>query len=244
MAVASMGLAVHAATLTVFAAASLTDSLTEIASDYQKKTGDKIDFNFGGSGVLARQIQEGASADIFFSADESRMNILEEKGLVEKSTRRNRLSNSLVIIVAADSPLLLHSPGDLTTEKIGHIALAEPYSVAAGIYAREYLEKTRLWKYIKAKVVSLTNVRAALAAVESGDAEAGIVYKTDAAISKKVRIACEVGGQDGPNISYPMAMIKGCSQPAAAEAFLDYLDSDAAGRVFLKFGFLLDKHTP
>jgi molybdate transport system substrate-binding protein len=236
------GMAVHAATITVFAAASLTDSLREIARDYQNKSGDKIEFNFAGSSVLARQIEEGAPADIFFSADEAKMDALEKKGLVEKSTRRSRLSNSLVIVVPADGAVSIDSPNDLTGGKIEHIALAEPHSVPAGIYAREYLEKIHLWKDISSKVVPMANVRAALAAVESGDAQAGIVYKTDAAISRKVKVAWEVPRQDGPKISYPMAMLKDSSQPQAARAFLDYLDSDAAGQVFLKFGFIVNNH--
>jgi molybdate transport system substrate-binding protein len=238
------GAAVHAATITVFAAASLTDGLGEIARNYQNKTGDKIEFNFAASSLLARQIEEGAPADIFFSADEAKMDALEKKGLVEKQTRRSRLSNSLVIVVAADNPLPIQSPQDLTTEKIGHVALADPQSVPAGIYAREYLNKIHLWDQIAPKVVPMGNVRAALAAVESGDAEAGIVYKTDAAISKKVRVAWAVPRQDAPKISYPMAVMKEAGDPKAARAFLEYLDSDAAGQVFERFGFILDNHRP
>jgi len=244
LAVAWAGVAVHAATITVFAAASLTDGLGEIARNYQNKTGDRIEFNFAASSLLEKQIEEGAPADIFFSADEAKMDALEKKGLVEKKTRRSRLSNSLVIVVAADSPLSIKSPKDLTGEKIGHVALADPQSVPAGIYAREYLNKIHLWDQIAPKVVPMGNVRAALAAVESGDAEAGIVYKTDAAISKKVRVACAVPRQDGPKISYPMAMMKEARDPKAARAFLEYLDSDAAGRVFERFGFILDNHAP
>jgi len=244
LAVAWAGIAVHAATITVFAAASLTDGLREIARNYQSKTGDKIEFNFAASSVLARQIEEGAPADIFFSADEAKMDALEKKGLVEKQTRRSRLSNSLVIVVAADSPLSIQSPKDLTKGEIGHVALADPQSVPAGIYAREYLRKIHLWEEIAPKVVPMGNVRAALAAVESGDAEAGIVYKTDAAISKKTRVAYEVPRQDGPEISYPMAVMKESKEPKAALAFLEYLDSEAAGRVFAKFGFILDNNGP
>jgi molybdate transport system substrate-binding protein len=244
LAVAWAAVAVHAATITVFAAVSLTDGLGEIACNYQNKTGDKIEFNFAASSLLARQIEEGAPADIFFSADDAKMDALEKKGLIEKKTRRSRLSNSLVIVVAADNPLSIQSPKDLTMEKIGHIALADPRSVPAGIYAREYLNKIHLWDQIAPKVVPMGDVRAALAAVESGDAEAGIVYKTDAAISKKVRVACAVPRQDGPKISYPMAVMKEAREPKAARAFLEYLDSDAAGRVFSKFGFILDNHAP
>jgi molybdate transport system substrate-binding protein len=236
------GAAVHAATLTVFAAASLTDGLREIGRNYEQATGDKIEFNFAASSILARQIEEGAPADVFFSADEAWMDALEKKGLVK--TRRNRLSNSLVIVVAADSPLSIRSPKDLTRKDILHVALADPQSVPAGIYAKEYLGKLHLWDEIAPKVVPMGNVRAALAAVESGDAEAGIVYKTDAAISKKTRVAYAVPRSDGPAISYPMAVMNETKDPKAAQSFLKYLDSDAAGRVFEKFGFILDKHKP
>jgi molybdate transport system substrate-binding protein len=241
--VVSGGVAANAATITVFAAASLTDSLGEIGRDYQKHTGNKVEFNFAASSLLARQIEEGAPADIFFSADEAWMNTLEQKGLVDKKTRRRRLSNSLVIVVGTDSPLSIQSPSDLASEKIGHIALADPQSVPAGIYAKEYLRKVHLWEKIEPKVVPMGNVRAALAAVESGDAEAGIVYKTDAAISKKTRVAWAVPREEGPKISYPMAGLKEAHDPEAARAFLKYLDSDEAGRVFAKFGFIVDNHT-
>lgn len=239
------GIAIHAATITVFAAASLTDSLREIGRDYQNKTGGKVEFNFAASSVLERQIAEGAPADIFFSADEAKMDALEKKGLIEKKTRRSRLSNSLVIVVASDSPLSIQSPGDLAANNIGRVALADPQSVPAGIYAKEYLRKMHLWEKIESKVVPMANVRAALAAVESGDAETGIVYKTDAAITKKTRVAYEVPLQDGPKISYPMALLKSAPDPESARSFLAYLDSDAAGRIFAKFGFIVfDKHAP
>ncbi|MGD0814213.1 MAG: molybdate ABC transporter substrate-binding protein [Verrucomicrobiota bacterium] len=240
LAVIWTGLAVHAATITVFAAASLMDGLREIARNYQDKTGDKIEFNFAASSLLERQIEEGAPADIFFSADEPKMDALEKKGLVDRKTRRSRLSNSLVIVVPADSLLSITSPADLATGKIGHLALADPKSVPAGIYAREYLSKIHLWNQIAPKVVPMGDVRAALAAVESGDAEAGIVYKTDAAISKKARVAFAVPRQDGPKISYPMAVMKEAREPKAARAFLEYLDSDAAARIFKRFGFIID----
>jgi molybdate transport system substrate-binding protein len=238
------GVAAPAATITVFAAASLTDGLKEIAGNYQAKTGDKIEFNFAASSVLERQIEEGAPADIFFSADEAKMNALDKKGLVEKKTRRSRLSNLLVIVVTADSTFSIQSPKDLTRADILHVALGDPQSVPAGIYAKEYLGKLHLWDEIAPKVVPMENVRAALAAVESGNAEAGIVYKTDAAITKKIRVAYEVPRQEGPAISYPMALMKEAKEPQAARAFLKYLDSDAAGRVFAKFGFIVNSHAP
>jgi len=233
------GTTLHAAEVTVFAAASLTDSLKEIATTCEKQSGDKIIFNFGASSLLARQIEEGAPADIFFSADEANMNGLEKKGLILKETRKSRLSNSLVIVVAAEGGAAIESPKDLATDKVKRLALAEPKTVPAGIYAKEYLQKQNLWSAIEAKVIPTENVRAALAAVEAGNVESGIVYKTDAATSKKVKVAYEVPVKDSPDISYPMAVVKEAKQPEAAKRFLKQLGSAEAGRVFEKFGFIV-----
>jgi molybdate transport system substrate-binding protein len=228
-----------AASVTVFAAASLTDSVAKIAAQYERETHDKIVFNVAGSSLLARQIEEGAPADIFFSADEAQMDRLQNKGLVLAATRRSRLSNLLVIIVAADSSLSMAAPRDLAGSVVHRIALADPQAVPAGVYAREYLRKENLWTAIEPKVVPTANVRGALAAVESGDVEAAIVYKTDAAISKKVKITFEVPRESGPKISYPMAVLKDAPEPAAAKQFLQYLNSPPAGKVFAEFGFIV-----
>jgi molybdate transport system substrate-binding protein len=150
-----------AATINVFAAASLIESLKEIAATYEKQSGDKVLFNFGASSFLARQIEEGAPADIFFSADEAKMDGLEKKGLILKETRKSRLSNSLVMVVTADSPLTIKSASELAGPTITRIALADPKTVPAGMYAKEYLEKTKLWRAVEAKVIPTDNVRAA-----------------------------------------------------------------------------------
>ena len=231
----------NAATVTVFAAASLTESLREIGVNHEKQSGDKVVFNFGASSLLARQIEEGAPADIFFSADEAKMDELEKSGDIVKETRKSRLANSLVVVVEASHPAAIHSLQDLTNVAIRRIALADPKGVPAGLYAKAHLEKLKLWSRLEPKVVPTENVRAALAAVESGNVEAGIVYKTDAAISKKVVVAHEVPRAEGPNISYPMALVKASKQPEAAMRFLSYLDSVEADRVFGKFGFVIRK---
>jgi molybdate transport system substrate-binding protein len=231
----------QAASIHVFAAASLTDSLKEIAAGYEKQTGDKVVFNFGASSFLGRQIEEGAPADVFFSADEARMNSLEKKGLIVKETRKSRLSNSLVIVVTADSTMTVHSANNLAEARVKRIALADPRTVPAGIYAREYLEKAKLWTAVEPKIIPTDNVRAALAAVESGNVEVGMVYKTDAAISQKVKVAFEVPASESPAISYPMAVLKEARNIEAARRFLKHLDSAEAGRVFEKFGFIVRK---
>jgi molybdate transport system substrate-binding protein len=230
-----------AAELTVHAAASLTDAMKEIGAAYEKESGDKLQFNFGASSTLARQIEEGAPADLFLSADEAKMDGLEKKSLLLAGTRRSLLSNSLAIVVAADARLAPKSASDLTRSEYKKIALGEPTTVPAGIYAREYLEKLELWNAIKDKVVPVESVRAALAAVESGNVEAGFVYKTDALISKKVRTAVEIPAADGPKISYPMAVLQSSQQPERAKKFEEYLAGPAARQVFEKFGFVVVK---
>ncbi len=225
------------AEISVFAAASLSDALKVLAAEHQKATGDVVHLNLAASSLLARQIKEGAPADLFFSADEAKMNDLAKAGLIDAASRRSLLGNSLVIVVPLDSKLALTSAADLAGPAVKHLALAETATVPAGIYAKEYLQKTKVWEAVSARVVSTENVRAALAAVESGNADAGIVYKTDALISKKVKVACEVTGPDAPHISYPVALVKGGKNPAGAAQFLAQLTSAEGRAMFAKFGF-------
>jgi molybdate transport system substrate-binding protein len=192
----------------VSAAASLTDVLKEIATGYQAKSKHTAKFNFGPSSGLARQIEEGAPVDMFFSADLPQMDNLDKNGRLEPGTRKNLLSNQLVIIVPADSKLALSSPKDLLKADVKRIALAEPASVPVGVYTSKYLTDEGLWDQVKPKVVPVQDVRATLAAVESGNVEAGFVYKTDAAVSKKVKIVYEVPMDKGPKITYPVAIVK------------------------------------
>ena len=239
--VISMGIQLHAAEITVFAAASLSDALKTIAQEYRSRGEDKIVFNFGASSTLARQIEEGAPADIFFSADEAKMDALQKRGLIFAETRKSRLSNALVIVVAADGGAVINSPDDLKADRVKRIALAEPTSVPAGIYAKKFLKLRNLWPAVESKIIPTENVRAALAAVEAGNVDAGIVYRTDAAISKKVKIACEVPPSNSPNISYPVAVVKATKQYGAAGHFVQFVNSDSAGKIFEKFGFIVRK---
>jgi len=228
-----------AAEVNVFAAASLTDALEEIGAAFEKETGNRIVPNLGASSMLARQIREGAPADLFLSADEIQMDGLEKAGFILPGTRRSVLSNTLVVVVPADSPLEIASEKDLAGANVRGLALAEPSSVPVGVYSKKFLEGAGVWGALAAKVIPTENVRATLAAVESGNVEAGIVYKTDAVISKKVRIAFEVPAARGPAISYPFAVVKGAPHEAGARAFLAYLGSPAAGAVFVRYGFLV-----
>ena len=225
-----------AAEVTVFAAASLTDALKEIAAGYEKTTGDKVIFNFAASNTLSQQIQAGAPADLFFSADEAKMDVLQTAGLIEKATRKDLLGNTLVVITP-ENGVKITEPADLKKADVRHLSIGDPKAVPAGVYAKAWLEKVNLWEALQSKIVPAENVRAALAVVESGNAEAGIVYKTDAAISKKVSIALDIPAADGPKILYPAAVVSDSRNKEAAGKFLTYLAGKPADETFAKFGF-------
>lgn len=225
----------HAGEIRVSAAASLSDVMKSIAAAYEKQSGDTVALNLGASSTLARQIEEGAPADVFFSADEAQMDRVAQQGRIVGGTRKSLLSNTLVVVVTADSKLVLRQPSDLAA--VRRLALGDPTAVPAGVYAKEYLTKLGLWEQIAPKVVSTASVRGTLAAVESGNVEAGIVYRTDAAISDKVKVAWRVPAQEGPLISYPVALIAGAKSPEAARAFIKHLEGPEAARIFEKFGF-------
>jgi molybdate transport system substrate-binding protein len=221
------------------AAASLTDVLKEISGDYQSKSRHTIKFNFGPSSALARQIEEGAPADLFFSADLPQMDTLDKNGRLEPGTRKNLLSNQLVIIVPADSKLTLSSPRDLLNADVKRIALAEPSSVPVGVYSSNYLADEGLWDKVKSKIVPVQDVRATLASVASGNVEAGFVYKTDAAVSKKIRIVYEVPINKGPKITYPIAILKESKRKDAARDFMNYVTTSFAKASFQTYGFVI-----
>jgi len=228
----------NAAEINVFAAASLTDALQDLGKSFESQAGDKVIFNFAASSLLARQISEHAPADMFFSADETKMDDLQKTGLVATETRKDLLSNSLVIVVPADSTLSIKSAEELDA-KVGKIAVADPRAVPAGIYTKEYLGRLGLWTKLEPKIVPTENVRAALAAVESGNVEAGFVYKTDANISNKVKIAFSVPSDQGPVIRYPIAILNEAKNKSGAVGFLRFLESENARKVFERYGFIV-----
>lgn len=221
-------LPLHGAEVRVLAAASLTDVLQEIARTYEQRTGDRVVFSFGASSMLARQIEAGAPADVFLSADERSMN------RVRTSERASVLTNTLVVVVPRGARPLA-GPRELAS--MGAIALAEPSSVPAGIYARRWLERLGLWKAVQPKVVPTDNVRSALAAVAAGNADAAIVYRTDARISRDVHVAYAVPREETPGISYPFAVLRDAEQPRAARRFLAWLRGPTARDTFVRYGF-------
>lgn len=219
----------------VFAASSLADALAEIGSAWQQTGAGQVAFSFGASSDLARQIRAGAPADVFFSADRAQMDALEREGLVRASERGDLVANQLVVIVPSASAARVTAARDL--EAFSQVALADPEAVPAGVYARRWLEGLGLWERLAPRVVPMLHVRAALAAVESENVEAGIVYRTDAARSRRARVAFEVPLSQGPRILYPVAPIAGSRNPAAA-AFVAYLRSSSARATFDRHGFL------
>jgi molybdate transport system substrate-binding protein len=222
--------------VTVFAAVSLADALAEVGAAWRAASGQRAVFNFGASSDLSRQIRAGAPADVFLSADAAQMDALERDGLVRAADRSDLLSNTLVVVVPAASTARLGGPRDLAAFKT--IAVADPEAVPAGVYARRWLEGLGLWQKLAPHLIPTLHVRAALAAVESENAEAGIVYSTDAATSNRVRIALQVPGDQGPAIRYPVAPLVGARSPQAA-TFVAYLHSPTARAIFTRHGFLV-----
>lgn len=223
--------------INIFAAASLSDVFKELAPKYKTVSGHTLVFNFGASGTLARQIREGAPADAIFSADELRVDQLEKAGLVLQGTRRTLLLNTLVLIVDASAVQTPAALGELKAAEYRRIAIGEPASVPVGTYTKEHLQKVGLWKPLLDKLVPVDTVRAVLAAVESGNVEAGFVYRTDALISKKVKIALSIPRSEGPRVSYPGAVLREAKHADAAKDFLSWLQGPAAREAFARYGF-------
>jgi len=227
------------AEISVYAAASLRAAMERLAPECAGKAGARVFFNFGASSDLARQIEAAGRADIFFSADEEWMDRLSRAGLVDETSRRSFLSNRLVVVGPRSAPPAIRSPRDLARKEVRRISLAHPDAVPAGKYAKAWLEKLGLWEAVKDRVVPAVDVRAALAAVESGAAEAGVVYRTDAAISRKVVVLMEVPEREGPPISYAVAAMRDRPEMERARKVVDCLAGPEARSVFEALGFVV-----
>lgn len=234
------GSATPEAPVRVYAAASLTDVLSMLGDQYAAAGHPPPVFNFAASSELARQIEQGAEADLFISADEAWMDYLAERDLIDGSTRTTLLTNRLVLIAPADRPISIElKPGmDLKTAlQGGKLAIANPESVPAGKYARQALEHFGVWAGVEAETVRAENVRATLRFVERGEAAAGIVYSTDArAAGAAVQVAAEFPAESHSPITYPAAVIAGKSG-APARTFLEFLTAPEAEAVFDSAGF-------
>lgn len=225
-------------TLVVFAAASLTDCVREL-SDAFEKSGITVKTSFAASSTLARQIENGAPADIFLAADLQWMDYLQERKLIDPASRHDLLGNRLVLVAPAASSIRLKiAPhfdlgGALGT---GRLATGDPDSVPAGRYARDALITLGVWNVVEAHLVRAENVRAALAFVDRGEVPLGIVYRTDALIDKRVKIVDVFPAESHPPIVYPIALTIAARQGALA--FSDFLRTPAADQIFMKYGFL------
>ncbi|SDO42199.1 molybdate transport system substrate-binding protein [Paenibacillus sp. yr247] len=228
--------------LTVSAAASLTDALREVQTAYESKNKQiKLNFNFGASGVLQQQIEQGAPTDLFFSAAAKNMKTLIDKQLIDSSEQKNLLMNELVIVVPSDSKAVLHQINDLAGPDIKHLAVGEPQTVPAGSYAKEALTNVKLWDPLQGKIVQGKDVRQVLTYVESSNAEAGFVYKTDALTSKKVKVALSVDTQSYTPIAYPAGIVKASKHKKETSDFFTFLESKEAQAIFMKYGFTIPK---
>ena len=227
----------QSSTILVSAAASLKESLEEVKPLYkQTKPNVNVTYNFGASGALQQQIENGAPADIFISAAKKQMDALQSKNLILTDTRSNLLTNKLVLIVPKNFSGLT-SFRQLTDSKIKKIAVGEPRSVPAGQYAEEIFKNLGILQQVKSKLVLGNNVRQVLSFVESGNADAGIVYATDAKISPQVKQVATAPANSHSPIIYPVAVLKSSKNAAAAREYVQFLSSNRAGAVFQKYGF-------
>ena len=223
--------------ITVSAAISLSGALEEVAAAYTVAGGGEVRFNFAASNVLARQIVNGAPADVFISADEAQMDYAQTEGAIDVASRVRLLGNRLAVVVPSGSGVTWSDAKPLAGHDVKRVAIGDPAAVPAGVYAKQYLQRIGLWEPLQAKLLPLSNVRAALAAVESGGADAGLVYESDARSTSRVRIVFVVEGPDAPRVVYPAAITARSRDRARAARFLDYLKSPAAHAIFARHGF-------
>lgn len=220
--------------LHVSAAASLTDVMNEIGKDYEAEHPNvKVVFNYGSSGALQQAIENGGDADLFFSAAQKQMNALEKAGLLGKDL----LQNEVVLIVPKEGGKDITSFDQLTSDTITHVALGEPKGVPVGQYSEEILTKLGILDAVKAKAVYGSDVRQVLAWVASGEADAGLVYATDAAISSDVRVVAKAPAGTHKDIIYPAAILKDSKHLDTAKDFLAFVSNDKNKERFAKYGF-------
>jgi len=234
------GQAVAADNITVFAAASLTNAMQDIASRYQQETGVKVVSSFASSSTLARQIEQGAPADLFISADQQWMDDAVAKNSVVTRSRFTLLGNDLVLIAprsAVAKEVTLNQQTDWKSLLRGErLAVGDPDHVPAGLYAKEALQKLGAWQTVVSSLAPANNVRAALALVERNETPYGIVYGSDAVASDKVQVVGRFPASSHKPVEYPMAMVKDRDN-AAVKAFYDYLKGPQAAGIFKHYGF-------
>jgi molybdate transport system substrate-binding protein len=233
----------HAQQVTVFAAASLTDAMKDISTKWAAAGHQPLSLSFGSSSTLARQIEQGAPANVFASADEKWMDYLADKKLIVPETRKDLLGNDLVLVVSADKPEHMTIDKNFDLLQLlganGRLATGDPAHVPVGIYAEQALKKLGLWDSVQPRLARTEDVRSALLLVERGEAPAGIVYATDAAVSKAVMVAGTFPADSHDPVSYPFAVTKS-GDNAEARALLTFLSSPPAREVFVQRGFKVE----
>lgn len=227
----------EAVEVNISAAASLTDALTEIQTEYAKKSNAVLQFNFGASGALQKQIEEGAPCDLFLSASKANMDALEQAGLIVTDSRRDILGNTLTLIATAEKAGSIKDYGALTTSDVASIAVGTPETVPAGKYAKQALQNLGIWDQVRSKIVYAKDVKQALEYVDTGNTDCGFVYKSDAIAMKTGVVVMDMPEDSHDPIVYPAALIKDSAQPEAAAKFYDFLQTDYAKGVFEKYGF-------
>ncbi|MBD2462934.1 molybdate ABC transporter substrate-binding protein [Oscillatoria sp. FACHB-1407] len=225
-------------TLLIAAAASLQDALEELDPMFERANRDiTINYNFAASGPLQQQIEQGAPVDLFISAAARQMNTLQERNLIVSNTRRNLLTNNLVLVVPRNSTLQLSGFRQLTNPRVRHISIGEPRSVPAGQYAEELFTNLGILDQLQSKFVLGNSVRNVLASVESGNADAGVVYTTDARIADQVQQVATAPSNLHSPIVYPMAVIATSRNQEATRTYARFLSSSQAQAVFRRYGF-------
>jgi molybdate transport system substrate-binding protein len=226
-------------TLTVFGAASLTNVLQDLGDAFTKETSIAVKFSFAASSTLARQIENGAPADIYLSADSDWMDYLQGRHLIQDSTRHDVVGNRLVLIAPADSTLKLKIQRNFSIAAAlgqGHLATGDPAAVPAGRYARAALTKLGVWKEVEDRIIRADSVRSALTFVDHGEAPLGIVYETDALIDKEVRVIDVFPADTHAPIVYSVALTRGAQ--AGSARFVAFIESPAAAQTFKSYGFV------
>ena len=225
-------------TLLIAAAASLQNTLEELDPIFESANrGITVNYNFAASGPLQQQIEQGAPVDLFISAATRQMDALQQKNLILTDTRRNLLTNSLVLVVPSNSTKGLTNFQQLTDPKVKKISVGDPRSVPAGQYAEELFKNLGILEQVRPKLVYGNSVRNVLASVESGNADAGIVYATDAKVSKKVKQVATADSKLHSAIVYPMAVITASRNQPTARTYAQFLKSEKAQAVFKRYGF-------
>jgi molybdate transport system substrate-binding protein len=227
----------EAVEINISAAASLTDALTEIQTEYAKESNAVLQFNFGASGALQKQIEEGAPCDLFISASKANMDALEEAGLIVPNSRKDILGNTQTLVAAVEKKDIVKGYETLASADVTSISIGTPETVPAGKYAQQALQNLGVWDGIRSKIVYAKDVKQVLEYVDTGNVDCGLVYKTDALAMKTGVTVMDLPKDSHDSIVYPAALIKDSAQAEAALKFYDFLQTEYAKGVFKKYGF-------